>query len=260
MVIALVALVFSFTGGAGAIVHQITGGQIKNHSLTGADIRDRSLNSSNISVGGIHHINISGGSVHTDDIADGAVTTDKLADGAVTADKMADAAITSRALGRDSVSNRAIAPGAVTGADLAANSVGARELAPDGPITYVGDPGAPSFQHGATQPRSIVQFHVGAHEAKAGFYKDVSGNVHLVGAFNFVPGSTAFVLPPDYRPSADLTFGGAGLLGDTNVRIGTDGSVGAYPVDSFLGINLGLEDLVMIQGLTWRPGQEGVGG
>jgi hypothetical protein len=259
MVISMVALLFSLTGGAGAIVGQLTGAQIQRHSITGSDLRPGAVSSLALAVGAVNHINISGGSVHTDDIADGAVTTEKLADGAVTSDKLADGAVTRGKLGSASVVGSSIAGNSVSGADLTAHSVTAADLAREEPITYIGDGGAPAFQHGATQPRSIAQFAVGPNQGKAGYYKDLAGDVHLVGAFNFVPGNTAFVLPPAYRPPVDLTFAGGSLQGSTIIQVGSNGSVAAYPQDSVVGINLGLEDLVLIQDLTWRPDQQGIG-
>jgi hypothetical protein len=257
MVLATFALLFSLTGGAGAIVRQITGAQIVNHSITGADIRPHSLIATDFAAGAVVHGAIGHGQVQTDDLADGAVTTDKLADGAVSPDKLADGAVTSRALASASVGRNAIAANSVTSADIMPRSVGSQQLAPEPQVIYVGEPGGPAFQHGATQPRSIAQFSVGPHAAKVGFYKDLEGDVHLVGEFNFVPGSTAFTLPSGYAPPADLTFGAGSLNGDTIIKVGTDGSVGAYPVDSFLG-NLGLEDLVLVQDITWRPDQLGI--
>lgn len=264
--VALVALVLSLTGAAHAIVHKITGADVTNHSITGVDFRARSLVSSDFAAGGVQHINVNGGSIHTDDIVDSAVSTEKLADAAVTSDKVS--SVEPRNLADGSVGADSIAPTAVTADRLAPHTIGARELRST-PITYIGDSGAPPFLGDARSPSGGSLVHTQPDEARAGFYTDAAGNVHLVGSFIGFTGEEAFILPPGFRPPADLTFGAHAVNGTDILEVTSDGVV--FPltqaeVDQLDPENvlpagsphLDLQDLFLLQGITWRPAQQGI--
>jgi hypothetical protein len=263
--VALAALALSLTGAARAMVNQITGSQVVNHSITGADIRDRSLVSNDFAAGAVRHVNLDANSVHADDFADAAVNTDKLADRAVTAEKVS--SVQPRNLADASVTSGAIAPGAVTADRLAPQTVGGNALAL-APITYIGDPGAPPFLSNARSPSHGVLVHPQPDEARAGFYRDASGNVHLVGSFIGFTGDVDFILPPGFRPPADLIFGARAVNGTDILEITSDGAVLALTqaqvdqIDPTTVVpeipHFDIEDQFLLQGINWRPSQQGI--
>jgi hypothetical protein len=260
--VACVAIGLSLASGARAIVNQVTGNQIQRQSLSSADIRPGSVTSSDLAAGAVNNTTIAEAQVGTNDIADGAVTTDKLADRSVTADKLSGVSATSIADG--AVGADALAPNSVNGS-IVAHSIGARELAPEAPITYVGQPGGPPWLLATGDP-GVIGFLAGdADQAGAGFYKDNSGDVHLVGAFeSVITGTTAFVLPPGFRPPVDMYFAARAAGAADVLFIDTAGDVltltqaQADPLTAVLQV-LPLPDLFILQGISWRPTQAAIG-
>ena len=104
------------------------------------------------------------------------------------------------------------------------------------PWHLIGAPGEPAFQN------SWVNLPPGVENAQAGFYLDPVGRVHLKGGIYKGGGpSTAFTLPPGYRPPENLAFAAAGLAGPPeNVLIYTDGQV---LVNSAEGKPMTLDDI-----------------
>jgi hypothetical protein len=260
MGVALLALALSFTGGARAIVNQITGADFKPHSITGTDLRSRSITSAILARGAVVQRDIGAGQVQTDDFDDGAVSTDNLADGAVTAEKLSN--VSARALAPGSVTGDALAPGAISG-KLQLHAIGSAQLAPEEPITYVGESTGPPWLNGAADPMNGVS---GSETplGKAGFYKDNSGDVHLVGSYVGPTGGPAFILPPGYRPSADLTIGDRAVDAVDVLEIRADGEVAALTqaeTNTIADLQVvDLPDQILLQGISWRPDQSGVGG
>lgn len=110
------------------------------------------------------------------------------------------------------------------------------------PYREIGTPGEPGFQSGWEN--------AGGGFSTAAFYKDPLGVVHLKGNLsNATDETTAFTLPPGYRPSQNLFMPAAGAPSPVaaNLVVETDGD--AIPTCAGAG-----SCIAGIDGLTFRAG------
>lgn len=171
-------------------------------------------------------------SVGSKQLKKNAVTTKKIKNGAVTANKINTSGLT--------------VPNA-TNATNATNANNANALGGQGPSAFASSSSEPFHEVGATgQPAFENGYsNFGGGFSTAGFYKDSLGVVHLKGTMhNGTAGTTAFILPPGYRPSEDLFMPEASGGTAHYLYILTDGSV--QPQDSTGDIGL--------DGLSFRAG------
>jgi hypothetical protein len=88
------------------------------------------------------------------------------------------------------------------------------------PVHVVGEPGEPLFENEASNQ-------IGPDFVKVGFYKDLSGIVHLQGYLHLSHEDTsAFTLPPGFRPRMSELFNGTTAPGEQGeLRINSNGKV-----------------------------------
>jgi hypothetical protein len=148
-------------------------------------------------------------------------------------------------LPKNSVKSDNIVNGQVKGVDLAGDGkFKSAGLATMNSVDFCGSMNAPQNQW--------VQFDV-ADYGPAGYYRDVAGNVHLLGWVQKcgtpATGNVIFVLPPGYRPGHDFSFPVAPATGNQQVDVTTNGNV--------LGNNSTLPILSSIEFPCAPPGKSG---
>lgn len=159
-------------------------------------------------------------------VDDGAVTNEKIADYAVTASKLMDSAVITSKLADGAVISDKLADGSVSAAKIAEGAVAAANLAQSQPWN------TPSLQNGWANYTAVY----GGDFSPVGYYKDITGVVHLRGLI--VSGSTSMIvfnLPAGYRPAYHLIISAITGTPDppasVRVDIGAGGEVmviGAY--------------------------------
>jgi hypothetical protein len=93
------------------------------------------------------------------------------------------------------------------------------------PVHIIDDPGEPPFENGAKNLLPSAEF------VKVGFYRDLSGIVHLQGELLVTGSSSAFTLPAGFRPQKSEIFNGvANEEHGGELRISPDGKVDAFAV------------------------------
>jgi hypothetical protein len=158
-------------------------------------------------------------SVGSKQLKSNAVTTAKIKDGAVTGSK-----VNLASLGTVSSASSADNAGHASSADNAAALGGspASSYVKAGlePVHVIGEPGEPPFENGAENL-------TGSEFSKVGFYKDLSGIVHLRGyLYNPDDHKSAFTLPPGFRPQKFELFNGMMAPSEEGeLRINSDGKV-----------------------------------
>lgn len=140
-------------------------------------------------------------SVGTKQLKNSAVANRKLAPGAVTGAKVARNSLTGvqineATLGTVSSATHATSADSAASATSATTATTAQNLAAPEAFHIVGAPGEPTFQN-SWQNNPVIYGYA------AGFYKDRSGVVHLVGRISGGSGNNViFQLPAGYRPAA----------------------------------------------------------
>jgi hypothetical protein len=140
----------------------------------------------------------------------------------------------SKQLKKNSVTTSKIKNGAVTGAKVDLSTLG---KVPDAARAdnaekrqerhQCGERGESRrpFEHGAENLISGTEF------VRVGFYKDLSGIVHLQGQLLVSGGSSAFTLPVGFRPQKSEIFDGMANEGEGGqLRIDPDGKVQVFEV------------------------------
>jgi hypothetical protein len=123
MVVSLIALFISLTGGAYALqgTNTVDSGDIINHEVKTPDLH----------AGAVTRGKIAAGAVTTGKLADTSVTTGKLADTSVTTGKLADTSVTTGKLAGNSVNGSTIVNRSVSGADIGLAAIKGENLATD---------------------------------------------------------------------------------------------------------------------------------
>jgi hypothetical protein len=139
-------------------------------------------------------------SVGSKQLKKNAVTTKKIKDQAITAAKVKNGALTGTQINASTLDTvpTANAANAANTANTANTAATANSLAPPENWHLVGAPGEPGFQN------SWHNF--GGTWARAAFYKDHEGIVHLKGLVTGGTSGTVFQLPPGYRSAERLYF------------------------------------------------------
>lgn len=178
-------------------------------------------------------------SVGSKQLKKNAVTEAKIKNEAVTAAKVRKGTLTGTQI---NVSTLGTVPSAnhAGGADTAttANSL----VAPE-PIHVVGAPGEPGFENG---------FEAQSTEEHVSFYKDHECVVHLTGSIHGPSGTTAFTLPPGYRPTDEYNQTiQASPLELAGLDIGAEGHP-SEPGEVFPFVKGGGTSIFNLDGVTFR--------
>lgn len=191
-----------------------------------------------IAVGGVSYaaVTLPANSVGSKQIKRGGVKSSDLAKNAVTSAKVKDFSL----LSKDFKPGQLVAGAAgTTGAPGPKGDKGDKgdtgptatnpppTLVKDAPADSSGDCGVGTFCHNIS-----TWTNYGGSYAPAGYYKDIGGNVHLVGlakattteSCGIDPFFNVFVLPPGYRPGGDEAFTSYSDVG-TQVTVTADGVV-----------------------------------
>ncbi len=173
-------------------------------------------------------------SVGTKQLKKNAVTSPKIQKQAITANKVKNGTLTGTQIEASTL-------GTVPAADQAHSAQTADSLSPVENWHEIGSPGEPEFEH------SWHNF--GGLFARAAFYKDHEGIVHLKGTVTGGLGAV-FRLPAGYRPTERLIFpaycsgGGCSASGDGNAEVwGTNAPPELVGAVEILGVTSGLDGI-----------------
>jgi hypothetical protein len=247
MVVAVIALIASLTGGAYAAAN------IADRSITNRMLADNSVWHRNIGSGSVRGTNIARGTITNGNMAANSVWHAQIGTGSVRANNVNESLLTAGGALTGQYPNPQIAHGVVGSAQIANGAVGAAQLAAPPAWNPVGTGG---FENGWRNSTVEPNLSSSAKPTAAAFTKDADGVVHLRGQITAgtegrnPATSTAFTLPAGDQPTG----------GDLYFPVVTS-TVGASPDLGFVGIDtaghvfviFGDNQFVSLDSISFRP-------
>jgi hypothetical protein len=196
-----------------------------------------------IALGGASYaaIKLPKNSVGAKQLKQGAVTGAKIKNEAVTGGKIKKGTLTGTQINASTLGTVPSASHAL-GADTATTANSASSLVAPEPVHVVGASGEPLFENG---------FAAQSTEEHVSFFKDHECIVHLAGEIHGPSGTTAFTLPPGYRPSDEYNQTiQASPIELAGLDIG--GETGSEPGEVFPFVKGGGTSIFELDGVTFR--------